>query len=109
MSVEGIQRSNFYIIRVKGNFDAKAVVAMRKSINQALGAGHSAVVFDLSDCVNIDSTAIGTLSNLAKKLGEKGTVGILKASKDIRDILGLASVDTLLRFYGSEEELEKAF
>ena len=108
MVVKGREMGTYYIIDVIGDFNARNIVSIRSVIEDAIEMlGHNVVVFDLSSCRSIDSTSIGLIMNLYKRLiKNNGKVGLLGLNSNLQDIIRISNLQSLISIYNSEEELE---
>jgi len=108
MEINGTENGKYYLITITGSFDSKTLVQVRDLIDQALQKGFSKVVFDMSSCNYIDSSALGLLVSLYKKCKDKGgKVGILNPSTHIKKILAYANMDVVLALYQTEADMKK--
>lgn len=106
MSVQLTQVDDCGLLRITGSFDSKVHVEVRQAANQAFDMPCARVVFDLRECSYIDSSAIGLIVELYRRLTPQGRrVAILGASDSIRYIIGLTRTDTLVSMYSTEAEM----
>jgi len=106
MAIEGLECGMYYLIKVGGNFTVRQLVEMKKCIEQAMEISHQTIIFELSACEFIDSSGLGLLARLHKKLSkDNGKVGVLKPSKVVEEALQLSNLSMIKQFQ-SEEDLE---
>lgn len=96
----------YYLVCPSGDFDTTSVAEIRDIAKAAFETGQKNIVFDLSRCEGIDSTAIGLLANLCKKCDSlSGFVGVMHPSTRITSLIIEAGLDKLLRLYLSEDQI----
>lgn len=109
MTIQGVERREYYLIRVGDSFDSKVLLEAREVIEDAIEKGHKNFIFDFSSCSYIDSSGIGLIVNLHKQ--EKaagGKLGILKASPKIKEIFSISNMEKVINLYDSEERFVTA-
>ena len=107
MAVQGFEKGLYYVIDVGSDFSVKNLFDVKKEVEHALMLDHMFVVFDLSTCMKFDSSALGLVANLGKKLSAKtGRTGLLKPSNEIRELLSVSDVTSFVKIYKTEEEVE---
>ena len=110
MAVDGDDRGAHYLVRVGEEFSIRNLLEVRSLVDEALREGHSNIVFDMSACISMDSSAIGLVLNLHKKCVEKGGgSGFLNPLSAIRDIISIAGVEDMIRIYESEDEIGRKY
>ncbi len=106
MAVSIEQKEDYCLLRVGGSFDSHVHMAVRQAANRAVDLPVTKLVFDLTECTYIDSSAIGILVEFYRRLTPLGRrVGILRPNKDVRHLIGLTRTDTLVSVYENEEEI----
>ena len=104
---------SFAVSRDKGVFiisvEGQLIVANRQELKQkaleALEAGESKFVIDFTETGYIDSSGLGVLVSVSKKIREAG--GELRLSglnEDLRMLFELTKLDTLFKISESKEE-----
>jgi anti-anti-sigma regulatory factor len=58
--------------------------------------GHKAFVVDLQECELMDSTFMGTLAGMALRLGDEGSVKVIRANPRNRQVLGILGLDRVM-------------
>jgi len=106
MALELQQREDYCLLKVTGSFDSHGHMSVRQAANKAVDLPCTKLVFDLTDCTYIDSSAIGILVEFYRRLTPLGRrVGILRPSVDVRHLIGFTRTDTLVSVYESEEAI----
>jgi len=106
MAVSIKQKEDYCLVKVDGSFDSHVHMQVRQAANQAVDMHCTKLVFDLTCCTYIDSSAIGILVEFYRRLTPLGRrVGILSPTPEVRRLIGLTRTDTLVSVYATEEEI----
>ena len=106
-SIEGEERGLFFLIRINGDFSVRSIAIIRKTMEDAMTIGHVSIALNLQKTVFIDSSGIGLIMNVYKKLQEKGgSVYLINVAKEIREAINITGMLQLIKEYKSEEEAE---
>ena len=104
--IEVVQKEDYCLVKVGSTFEARNHVDVRQAANRAVGMGCTKLVFDVSQCGYIDSSAIGLMVEMYRRLNPQGRrVGLLKPTENVRRIIGLTRTDSLIAIYDSEEAI----
>jgi anti-sigma B factor antagonist len=70
---------------------------LKAHVLEALAVGARDIVLDLIDCLDIDSSGLGVLVAISKKVREAGgQLQLVHVPEDIRTILEVSRLDTIL-------------
>jgi anti-anti-sigma factor len=106
MAITGKEKSGYYLIDVGRNFNSGAFVRIQKAVDTALETSPTCIVFDLSKCEHMDSSAIGLLIKLYKRFDPKNfKIGLLKPQPAILNLISIIQLKPLFTIYNSEEEI----
>jgi anti-anti-sigma factor len=106
MPVKGKEKNGYYLIDVGENFNTRSLIDIRKFIDTALESGFTHIVFNVEKCQHMDSSAIGLLGNLHKKIApESIKISLLKPLPAIMDLISITHISTFIHTYNSEEEI----
>jgi anti-anti-sigma factor len=106
MAITGKKINGYYLIDVDTNFTTFSLIQIRKEVDMGLESGSNHIVFDLSKCQHMDSSAIGLLGNLYKKFDSKKVkIGLLKPLPPILDLIAVTHISTFVNIYKTEEEI----
>jgi stage II sporulation protein AA (anti-sigma F factor antagonist) len=106
MTVAVEQREDYCLVKIEGNFDSHVHMQVRQAANKAVEMGCAKLIFDLTGCAYIDSSAIGVLVEFYRRLTPLGRrVGVLRPSPEVRRLIGLTRTDTLVSVYDDEEAI----
>lgn len=104
--IEIAQKEDYCLVKVGQTFEARNHVEVRQAANRAVGMGCTKLVFDVSQCGYIDSSAIGLMVEMYRRLNPQGRrVGLLKPTENVRRIIGLTRTDSLIAIYETEESI----
>lgn len=104
--MKGVEGKGYFLIDVGEFFNVKCILEVKGLIEQAIQKGFVSIVFDLSTCQQMDSSAIGLLTNLGHKLSlKKGKIGFLRPSKAITDLVTFAGLEETIGIYRTEADL----
>ena len=70
------------VLSVRGELDAVSVEEIRESLDRLAGAGHRTIIVDLSGLRVIDSSGVGSIVSLYKRVRAYGGSVIVRGAKD---------------------------
>lgn len=83
--------------------DAYEAVNVRQDLLATIDAGAGAVVLDLKRVDFVDSSGIGMLVSILKRLGMAGTLVLLHVSQPVRATLALVQLDRIFSMADDED------
>jgi anti-anti-sigma factor len=94
-SVMGVETAsandgNDWIISISGRFDFEMVQEFRAAYTDVQAARY---VLDMRATEHMDSSALGMLLNMRKRLGEEAQISIINCRPEIRKILAISRFD----------------
>lgn len=94
------------LVRLKGELDLAAAERIRSELDQKIGSNNTRhLLLDLSGVTFIDSSGIGVILGRYRRLANSGgRLGILRPQPQVKRILDIAGVSSLVPFYRSEKE-----
>jgi anti-sigma B factor antagonist len=84
--------------------------SLLRVVEELVSAGHTRFLLDVAAVTHLDSSGLGTLLvgyNSLKAQG--GSIGLLRASRHVRELLELSRLTTVFRLFESEEDALKLF
>lgn len=94
------------IIAPKGDLDYFSCKELREVIFSHIQDKTKNIILDLRDVPFIDSAGMGLLITASKELSKiNGTIGLLNPSKEILDLMVLATLDKVIRIYDNEDAI----
>ena len=104
------ERLGYTLFIISGSFSVKNLFHVRTRLQELVEESVNNIVFDFENCSEIDSSGLGILSNLYKKLGNQGgELGIINVSPEIRKILNETGLNSILSDFGSLEDADSHF
>ena len=91
--------ANTVVVAADGELDLASAPELKWTILEWFEKGHRRVVVDLSGVSFIDSTAIGVLIAIARKLRDGQRLALGGVGPAIRDVFRLAGVERAFRLY----------
>jgi anti-sigma B factor antagonist len=94
-----------HAIEVRGEIDLYTAPKFKEHILTAIGEGETRVVVDLSGVSFMDSTALGVLAGVLKRLrGADGALSIVVKDYDIERLFESTRLDGTFRIYRSRDD-----
>lgn len=108
MAINGEDRDFYYLISVQSEFTVKTLVDIRQAVQAGMAAGHKIIIFNMSVCTFMDSSGVGMLTNLNRKIiAEGGQLGFLKPKGEIRSLLAVTELSSIIKIYKTEASIDK--
>jgi anti-sigma B factor antagonist len=96
MSIKLARRSDAAVISVQGPLFAGNRQELKQVVLDALDQGNRTVLIDFSDTGYIDSSGLGVLISLSKKIRERGAeLRLANLNADLRTLFGRTKLDAL--------------
>jgi anti-sigma B factor antagonist len=93
------------VLDMKGPLDMASAPAFRRWVRELVNAGVSHMVVDLGDVSFVDSSGLGAVIGALKLVRERGgDLRIARPNEQVRQLLGLTSLDQVLRPYAGADE-----
>lgn len=92
------------VCEVEGELDLSTAPRLKWLLVDALEAGHSRIVLDLSGVTFIDSTALGVLVSVKRRLDDSGRLAIVCARPNVLKIFEFAGVDGAFAIFPTLED-----
>lgn len=91
------------------NFDIKSGRELSIFLKTLINSGLAKIILDMSALIQIDSSSIGVLINIAKASKMKnGDLIFINVSRDIDAVFKMMHLNKFIKFYASEEDALKA-
>lgn len=102
LSIETID--GILIVRVEERrLDASKAPTFKHEVNQVLGEGVTRLVLDLGEVEFIDSSGLGVVVSVLKRLGPSGNLAIANANGAVRRLFSLTRMDRVFTLYDSPQ------
>ena len=97
------------IIILNGQFVVKSFSLLRKHFSEIEAVPNPKVAMDLSQVIQLDSSALTVLLNFQKRLQEKnGRIVIIGPNEEIKETLFLVGFNMAVPIYGTRDVFEKS-
>jgi anti-sigma B factor antagonist len=97
MAIVVESRGDAAVVRVVGPLAAGNRMEFRQQVMDAVARGASHVVVDLAQAGYVDSTGLGTLVLLAKRVrAQGGALRLENLNEDVRTLFALTKLDSVL-------------
>ena len=95
------------IIELKGDIDYFSVSELKNAIFKLIHEKTPSIILDLQKVEYMDSSGLGLIVTAHRVMSNyNGKISLVNVCDDIRVILKLATVDTLLTIYSNNAEIE---
>jgi anti-sigma B factor antagonist len=110
MKVEHVQKGKVLLVTPnESRLDAGVAQSFKSKMNELVEEGHADIVIDLSRVTLIDSSGLGVLVSILKKIGEKGEIRLCGLRDNIKSLFQLTRLDKVFAIYHSQEEAVESF
>lgn len=99
------------ILRITVNFerlDAAAAPDFKRQLDEGMQDGQSRVLLDLSQVDFIDSTGLGVLVSLLKRMGPGGRIAAFGVKPAVTRLFQITRLDSLFTLSGDADEARRA-
>ncbi|MDY0094862.1 MAG: STAS domain-containing protein [Candidatus Vecturithrix sp.] len=104
------EQGSIVIFTLKGSLDIGTVSVMKADIDAVVAGGQRKVLFDLYDLEQIDSSGIGAIIALFKRVrSNKGDVKISRLVGQPKEIFSLLRLDRVFEIHDTAEKALKSF
>jgi anti-sigma B factor antagonist len=94
-----------HVVAVSGEIDLFTAPELKSAIGEALEAGHSRIVVDLSNTTFLDSTALGVLIGAVKRLRSRdGALTIVNTDPNIAKTFEITGLDQIFTIRPTRDE-----
>lgn len=98
------------VVTPAGSLDVAVQADFKDKLVGIIDAGSDDIVLDLSQVVFIDSSCLGTLVALTKKIREKeGDLKMTHLNEDVRSIFQITRLDKIFEIFESNDEAIQSF
>ena len=98
------------LILAQGDIDHSTCGAIDKTLDDAIGDGNKVVLLDLQQVTYIDSGGLSVLFSAARRLRDKGWLGLIGPNSSVRRLLEIVGVlaDPGFRIFDDQAAAEHA-
>lgn len=110
MNFEVSRHNDVTIVEVTGQLIVGNRQELKEDVLKLLESGARKFLIDFKDTAYIDSSGLGVLVSLSKKIREKGgEMRLSNLNEDLRTLFELTKLDTLFHIADSRDEALKDF
>ncbi len=110
MSFQVSKNGEVSLIEVEGQLIVGNRQELKQQVLEQLEGGDHKFVIDFANTGSIDSSGLGVLVSLSKKIREKGgELRLSSLNEDLRTLFELTKLDTLFRIADNKEEALEGF
>ncbi|MFJ2306770.1 STAS domain-containing protein [Streptomyces sp. NPDC087787] len=92
--------SDWTVIEIRGEVDVHTVPGIREDLGKKIQAGRHRLIVDLTGTTFMDSTGLGLLVSIHKRIR---ALRLVIVNPDIRQIFTITSLDQIFPIYGSTQ------
>ena len=94
-----------HVVAVRGEIDLFTAPELKAALGEAIEAGRSRIVVDLSDTTFLDSTALGVLIGTIKRLRSRdGRLTIVNTDQNIAKTFEITGLDQIFTIRSGRDE-----
>ena len=110
MHIDHAKKGNVLVIKPKEKrIDALIAPDFKSRMVEFVAQGNMGLVLNLSEVDLIDSSGLGVMVSVLKRLGNKGSMKLCNVKPDVRSLLELIQLDKVFLIYHSEQEAVDSF
>ena len=110
MKVEHVQKDNVMVVLPKEKrLDAGVAAEFKSKLAELVEQGHVNMVINLDAVDLVDSSGLGVLVSVLKKVGSRGEVKLCNLKEGVRSLFQLTRLDRAFSLYHSETEAVDSF
>lgn len=110
MSFQVLKNDDVTLIEVEGQLIVGNRQELKQQVLEQLEAGDQKFVIDFANTGYIDSSGLGVLVSLSKKIREQGgELRLSSLNEDLRTLFELTKLDTLFRIADNKEQALEGF
>jgi len=109
MAIEFEQGGQIIVVRVRTQrLDAATAPSLKTKVGQKLDQGARNIVMDLSEVELLDSTGLGSLLSILKRIPPDGRFVLSGCGPSVMELMKLTRLDRVLQFYPDTDTASKA-
>lgn len=94
-----------HVVAVQGEIDLFTAPELKQVLAEAIEAGRTRIVVDLTETTFLDSTALGVLIGAVKRLRSRdGALAIVNIDENITKTFEITGLDQIFTILGSRDE-----
>lgn len=110
MKLEVLKENEVTILQIRGSLDVSHQSNLKDQLYQVVDNGGNDIVFDFQAVNFIDSSCLGVLVALTKKLrGKNGDIKLTNLSEDVKSIFQITRLDKIFEVFENNQEAVNSF
>lgn len=110
MKITVTQKEDICVIHLKGRIIYESENYVKSEIDKLFESGQKKLVLDLTELSYINSSGLGILINLLKKIrGQNGDLHLACLSKEISELFRITSLDHVFKIFPIVDEAVQAY
>ena len=110
MKVEHVKKNNVVVVLPKEKrLDAGVAADFKSKLSELVEKGQVNLVINLTEVDLVDSSGLGVLVSILKKVGDRGEIKICNLKEGVRSLFQLTRLDRVFSLYHSETEAVDSF
>lgn len=103
------QRDDMLVIRFRAaRLDAEEAPSFKAAIEERVQGQPSRAILDASELEFLDSTGLGAIVSLLKRMGPSGALAIVGAQPAVKRLLQITQLDRVFRMFDTVQDAEAA-
>jgi len=105
MRIECNKQNDVAVLSIKGSLDVSVQTKLKEKLYGIADSEQPDMVVDFTEVTFIDSSCLGVLVALTKKLREKkGDIKLVNLSEDVRSIFQITRLDRVFEIYADNQQ-----
>lgn len=105
MKIETKKAGRYLVVKLlEERMGADRAVSFKEAMCKLIDLGHAAFVLDLSDVKFIDSTGLGAILSVLKRVGKGGEILVTGTSETVGSMFKLTRMDRVFPMYPTVDE-----
>ena len=105
LSSERLDAGGDYVVSLGGEVDLYTAPELKQELHRLVGDGATRLVIDMSDTTFVDSTTLGVLLSVVKRVRpEGGTVVLVCPDRNVRRIFEITLLDRVFAIVDTRDE-----
>lgn len=109
MELTQVSEGEITIVRLSGSrIDASVAVLVKDELMKLLDDGHDKIALDMSVVEFIDSSGLGAIVSVRKRIGTAGELALFGIQDAVQTMFKLTRMDKVFKMFSDETEMKSA-
>ncbi|MBW1972529.1 MAG: STAS domain-containing protein [Deltaproteobacteria bacterium] len=110
MELTTYEKDSIFVVKPKEKrIDSNSAPGFKKEMIKFIEEGKKNIVLNLSDVDFIDSSGLGVIVSILKRVRKEGDIKLCCAKESVKSVFELTKLDKVFEFFYSEEEAVDSF